>query len=152
VSISSAQMLFSDHIKFFFRTTLLLCHQTEVFQYHNSKYIDIRTNKWKTSWNNPTDTVQYTLNFLLVCKLDVSSVPNLRKKLTNKTQTAIIHRMHYIQELMLQPLQLTYHVRIFIWICDTNVCQLNVQVLVHRMQCATYAETNTWSGVWLELW
>jgi hypothetical protein len=47
---------------------------------------------------------------------------------------------------MLQRLQLTYHVRIFIWICDTNVCQLYVQVLVHRMQCATYAETNTWQG------
>jgi hypothetical protein len=49
--------------------------------------------------------------------------------------------------IMLQPLQLTYHVRIFIWICDTNVCQLYVQVLVHRMQCATYAETNTFPGV-----
>merc|ERR1712035_73047 len=32
------------------------------------------------------------------------------------------------------------HVWIFLWICDTDVCELNVQVLVNRMKCSADAQ------------
>jgi len=28
---------------------------------------------------------------------------------------------------------------ILVWICDADVCEFNVEELINRMQCATYA-------------